>query len=70
MAHAYITPDALKGESALNITGTANDDRLLGLAEAASSVIDRWCNRHFLRTEGRRCASTARAIRHCGCRTS
>ena len=47
MAHAYITLDALKGESALNITGTANDDRLLGLAEAASSTIDRWCNRHF-----------------------
>ena len=47
MTHAYITLNALKGESALNITGTANDDRLLGLAEAASSVIDRWCNRHF-----------------------
>ena len=47
MTHAYITLDALKGESALNITGTANDDRLLGLAEAASSTIDRWCNRHF-----------------------
>ena len=47
MANAYITLDALKGESALNITGTANDDRLLGLAEAASGVIDRWCNRHF-----------------------
>ena len=48
MTHAYITLDALKGASALNITGTANDDRLLRLAEAASSVIDRWCNRHFL----------------------
>ena len=47
MTHAYITLDALKRASALNITGTANDDRLLGLAEAASSVIDRWCNRHF-----------------------
>ena len=47
MAHSYITLDALKGAGALNITGTANDDRLLGLAEAASSVIDRWCNRHF-----------------------
>ena len=47
MTHSYITLDALKGESALNITGTANDDRLLGLAEAASGVIDRWCNRHF-----------------------
>ena len=47
MAHAYITLDVLKGTGALNITGTANDDRLLGLAEAASSVIDRWCNRHF-----------------------
>ena len=47
MTHAYITLDALKGESALNITGTANDERLLALAETASSVIDRWCNRHF-----------------------
>ena len=47
MTHAYITLDTLKGASALNITGTANDDRLLRLAEAASSVIDRWCNRHF-----------------------
>ena len=47
MANSYITLDALKGAGALNITGTANDDRLLGLAEAASSVIDRWCNRHF-----------------------
>ena len=47
MTHSYIALDALKSESALNITGTANDDRLLGLAEAASSVIDRWCNRHF-----------------------
>ncbi|MDE2687525.1 MAG: hypothetical protein OXI16_08540 [Chloroflexota bacterium] len=47
MTHAYITPDALKSPSALNITGTANDDRLLALAEAASGAIDRWCNRHF-----------------------
>lgn len=47
MGHAYITLDALKGAGALNISGTANDDRLLGLAEAASSVIDRWCNRRF-----------------------
>ena len=47
MTHSYITLDTLKGASALNITGTANDDRLLRLAEAASSVIDRWCNRHF-----------------------
>lgn len=47
MTHAYTTLEALKGASALNIAGTANDDRLLGLAEAASSVIDRWCNRCF-----------------------
>ena len=47
MTHAYITLDALKSAGALNIIGTANDDRLLGLAEAASSVVDRWCNRHF-----------------------
>ena len=54
MTHSYITLDALKGESALNITGTANDDRLLGLAEAASSVIDRWCNRHFFALRAKR----------------
>ncbi|MXY45752.1 MAG: hypothetical protein F4Y44_01975 [Chloroflexi bacterium] len=47
MGHAYFTPDALKSPSVLNITGTANDDRLLALAEAASGAIDRWCNRHF-----------------------
>ena len=47
MTHAYTTLDALKGTSALNIAGTANDDRLLGLAESASGAIDRWCNRHF-----------------------
>ena len=47
MGHAYITLGALKGAGALNITGTANDDRLVALAEAASDVIDRWCNRHF-----------------------
>ena len=47
MANAYITLAALKGAGALNITGTANDDRLVALAEAASDVIDRWCNRHF-----------------------
>ena len=47
MGHAYVTPAALKGASALNITGTANDDRLLGLAEAVSGVIDHWCNRRF-----------------------
>lgn len=47
MGHAYFTLDALKSPSALNITGTANDDRLLTLAEAASGAIDRWCNRHF-----------------------
>ena len=47
MTHSYITLAALKSAGALNITGTANDDRLLALAEAASDVIDRWCNRHF-----------------------
>ena len=54
MTHAYVTVDVLKGASALNITGTANDDRLLGLAEAASSVIDRWCNRHFFALRAKR----------------
>ena len=47
MTHSYITLDALKSAGALNITGMANNDRLLGLSEATSSVIDRWCNRHF-----------------------
>ena len=47
MTNAYITLDALKGASALNITGTNHDSRLLSLAEASSRVIDGWCNRHF-----------------------
>lgn len=47
MTHAYITLSALKGAGALDIMGTANDDRLLALAEAASDVIDKWCNRRF-----------------------
>ncbi len=47
MTNAYIALDVLKGASALNITGTNHDSRLLSLAEAASRVIDGRCNRHF-----------------------
>ena len=47
MTNAYVSLDILKDASALNIAGTDYDDRLLSLAEAASRVIDRRCNRHF-----------------------
>lgn len=47
MTNAYVSLDILKDASALNIAGTDYDDRLLALAEAASRVIDRRCNRHF-----------------------
>lgn len=47
MTNAYVSLDILKDASALNIAGADYDDRLLALAEAASSVIDRRCNRHF-----------------------
>lgn len=47
MPNAYVSLDILKDASALNIAGADYDDRLLALAEAASSVIDRRCNRHF-----------------------
>ena len=42
-----MTLDVLKGPSALNITGSSDDGRLLAMAEAASRLIDRHCNRHF-----------------------
>ncbi len=47
MPHAYVSLDALKSASVLNITGTDYDARLLRLGEAASAAIDRRCNRHF-----------------------
>lgn len=47
MTNAYVSLDVLKDASALNIAGTDYDARLLALAEAASAVIDRRCNRHF-----------------------
>ena len=47
MANTYATLEMLKGPSALNITGSGDDARLLAMAEAASRLIDRHCNRHF-----------------------
>ena len=47
MTNAYVSLDMLKHPSALNISGADYDERLLGLAEAASSAIDRVCNRYF-----------------------
>ncbi len=47
MANAYVTLDVLKGPSALNITGSGDDGRLLAMAEAVSRLVDRHCNRHF-----------------------
>ena len=47
MANTYVTLDVLKGPSALNITGSSDDGRLLAMAEGVSRLIDRHCNRHF-----------------------
>lgn len=47
MTNAYVSLDMLKHPSALNISGADYDERLVGLAEAASSAIDRVCNRYF-----------------------
>ena len=47
MANTYVTLEAVKGPSALNIAGSGEDGRLTAVAEAASRLIDRHCNRHF-----------------------
>ncbi len=47
MANTYVTLDVLKGPSALNITGSSEDGRLLAMAEGVSRLVDRYCNRHF-----------------------
>lgn len=47
MPNTYLSLDTLKGTAALNITGTAHDSRLLGLLEAASRQVDKYCNRVF-----------------------
>ena len=47
MSNAYVSLDALKSAGVLNITGSGNDGRLRTLAENASRVVDRYCNRHF-----------------------
>ena len=47
MANTYVTLEAVKGPSALNITGSGEDGRLTAVTEAASRLIDRHCNRHF-----------------------
>lgn len=47
MTNAYADLTTLKSAGVLNITGTTYDTRLLDLLEAASRLIDRYCNRHF-----------------------
>ncbi len=47
MSNTYVSLDTLKSAGALNITGTGSDSRLRTLAENASRVVDRYCNRHF-----------------------
>ena len=54
MPNAYVTLDALKGSGVLNITGAEHDERLLALAETASRVVDRYCNRSFYVRSGAR----------------
>ena len=47
MTNAYCNLALLKSGGALNITGSAHDERLLALLEEASRLIDGYCNRHF-----------------------
>ncbi|MCH8205980.1 MAG: hypothetical protein IH956_03145 [Chloroflexi bacterium] len=47
MTNAYVTVDAIKNSSVLDITGTGDDTRLRTVAEAVSRQVDRYCNRHF-----------------------
>jgi hypothetical protein len=47
MTNAYVSLDTLKSSGVLNIIGTDDDTRLRSLIEAASRMIDRYCNRHF-----------------------
>lgn len=45
--NAYATVETLKSAAVLDIRGAASDGRLRTLAEAASRLVDGWCNRHF-----------------------
>ena len=47
MTNAYVSLDTLKSSSVLNVTGAADDSRLRALAENASRIVDRYCNRHL-----------------------
>ena len=47
MSGSYLSLDALKSAPALDIHGADQDARLLAVLEAASRLVDRYCNRHF-----------------------
>ncbi len=47
MSGSYLSLDALKSRPALDIRGADEDARLLAVLEAASRLVDRYCNRHF-----------------------
>ena len=47
MVNSYVSLDLFKSSAVLNITGTGDDARLLGLLENVGRTIDRYCNRHF-----------------------
>ena len=47
MSNAYADLTTLKSAGVLNISSTTYDTRLRQLLEAASRLIDRYCNRHF-----------------------
>lgn len=47
MSNTYLSVDVIKSASALDITGTADDTRLLGIIEAVSRQIDAYCSRRF-----------------------
>ena len=47
MANSHVSLDVFKSSGVLNITGTADDTRLLSLLESVSRLTGRYCNRHF-----------------------
>jgi hypothetical protein len=47
MSNAYVSLDALKSASVLDIAGAGDDARLRALLESVSRQVDRYCNRFF-----------------------
>ena len=48
MSHTYVSLDTFKGRGAANVTGGADDARMLALLEGSSRWVENWCRgRHF-----------------------